>query len=275
MRIVNRQTFLKLPAGVLYAVYQKTGNFDTLNIKDDTMFSFDGRASDFWYQNCMEIEADGTEEWLKVLTDAEDNGSSFNLDLNCVSRDGLFDDEMLFAVFEQADLDSLRTLLLTCVPACIDEKPATVVDEKPATVVDEKPATVVDEKPATVVDEKPATVVDEKHEVPTTVRRNDAVDLDAVLKGAPRCYYNYNPNGGRGPCTINLERDYPKSFKETGLPACPFRDACFTRSDCLYITGNNVSESEGAEQVAKELRQLDWRVEKLTNENTQTLRPYL
>ena len=243
MRIVNRQTFLKLPAGVLYAVYQKTGNFDTLNIKDDTMFSFDGRASDFWYQNCMEIEADGTEEWLKVLTDAEDNGSSFNLDLNCVSRDGLFDDEMLFAVFEQADLDSLRTLLLTCVPACIDEKPATVVDEK--------------------------------HEVPTTVRRNDAVDLDAVLKGAPRCYYNYNPNGGRGPCTINLERDYPKSFKETGLPACPFRDACFTRSDCLYITGNNVSESEGAEQVAKELRQLDWRVEKLTNENTQTLRPYL
>lgn len=244
MRIVNRQTFLKLPAGVLYAVYQKTGDFGTLNIKDDTMFSFDGSAIDFCYQNCMEIEADGAEEWLKVLTDAKDNGSSFNLDLNCGSRDGMFDDAMLFAVFEQADLDSLRTLLSTCVPACA------AADDSSVTYV--------------------------KVEAHKQVTQDEARErLEPMLKAAPRCSYNYDPASGRRPCTINVERDNKVLFGASNLPHCPFVDACFTRTDCLYLTSTNTSELEAEEQVAKELRQFDWRVENLTNENTQTLRPYL
>lgn len=244
MRIVNRQTFLKLPAGVLYAVYQKTGDFGTLSVKDDTSFGFDGSAIDFFYQNCMEIEADGSEEWLKVLTDAEDNGSSFNLDLNCGSRDGLFDDDMLFAVFEQADLDSLRTLLLTCVPACIDAKASSITEVKVGA-----------------------------HKQMTQAEALER--LEPMLEAAPRCSYNYEPASGRRPCTINVERDNKVLFGASNLPHCPFVDACFTRTDCLFLTSRNTSELEAEEQVAKELRQLDWRVEKLTNENTQTLRPYL
>jgi hypothetical protein len=99
--------------------------------------------------------------------------------------------------------------------------------------------------------------------------------LTKLLNDAPRCYYNYDQASGRRPCTIDIERYHGEAFKQSGLPSCPFVNECFTRSDCLYITGNQTSEAEGAAQVAKELRQWDCRVKTLTKENTQTLRPYL
>lgn len=237
MKILNRVDFLKQPEGVLFAKYAKTGRFDGLCVKHDTMVGFDGHAIDFRYQNCMEVLADGSEEWLNVIENAENKGASFWLDLECGSRDGLFDMDQLFVVFEQADLQALRDLLGTCIPVVFPEP---IEDVQPTA-------------------DTP---------VPTS-------PLTKLLNDAPRCYYNYDPASGSRPCTINIERYHGEAFKQSGLPSCPFKDACFTRSDCLYITGNQVSESEGAAQVAKELRQLDWRVETLTKENTQTLRPYL
>lgn len=223
MRIVSRQTFLKLPAGVLYSNYQKTGDFGSLNVKYETLFDFNGRASDFCYQNCMEIQADGSEEWLGVIENAENNGASFSLDLDCGSRDGLFDNDQLFAVFEQSDLEAMYDLIGTCVPAVLSAP----VDDVQMTA---------------------------DTEVPTS-------PLTKLLNDAPRCYYNYDPASGRRPCTIDIERYHGDVFKQSGLPSCPFVKECFTRSDCLYITGSKISEAAGAAQVAKELRQL---VEKLT-----------
>jgi hypothetical protein len=124
MRILNREEFLKQPEGVLFAKYKSTGQFDTLCVKHDTMFGFDGRAIDFRYQDGMEILADDTGEYLEVMKNAE-KGAPFSLDLNCGSRDGLFDADQLFVVFEQADLEAYCTLIQSCVPACIDSVEAT------------------------------------------------------------------------------------------------------------------------------------------------------
>jgi hypothetical protein len=119
MIILSRVDFLKQPKGVLFAKYSKTGIFDGLCVKHDTMFGFDGTATDFGYQDCMEVLADGSEEWLNVIENAENKGASFSLDLNCGSRDGLFDKDQLFAVFEQSDLEALRGLIGSCVPVVL------------------------------------------------------------------------------------------------------------------------------------------------------------
>lgn len=236
MRIVDRKVFLSQPDGVLFAKYEPTGCFDGLCVKHETFFGFDGTPSDFCYQNCLEILADGTEEWLDVMTDAEDNNASFSLDLDCGSRDGLFDQGQLFALFELGDLKALRELLGKCIPAVL-------------------PASVV-------VEEKP------------TENATSRARMETLLSAAPRCYYNYDPSTGRRPCTFDVERQNEGAFKASGMPSCPFVGECFTRSYCLYITGNTVSESEGAEQVARDLRQFDHTVTSLNKENTQSLRPY-
>ncbi len=115
MRIVDRNEFLRQPEGVLYCKYKSLGIFDNLCVKHDTMTDFEGNPSDFRYQNGMEILADGTGEYIDVMFSAE-KGEPFELDLNCGSRDGMFDKDQMFVVFEKADLDAFRALISKCVP---------------------------------------------------------------------------------------------------------------------------------------------------------------
>jgi ribosomal protein S21 len=74
------------------------------------------------------------------------------------------------------------------------------------------------------------------------------------VDNAPRCYYKYNKETGSRICTIDIERQNPQIFKSLNLPSCPFKNDCFTRSDCLYIAGRGVSEEDGKEIVMKNLR---------------------
>jgi hypothetical protein len=103
MRIVNREQFLKLPAGTLFSKYEPT-IFGDLSIKDDTCDGVD----DFFYISIADaVDANGTEGFVDTLDRAEKEGSSFSLDLETVSRDGLFDKGQLFAVWESQDVNML------------------------------------------------------------------------------------------------------------------------------------------------------------------------
>lgn len=119
MRIVDRATFLALPSGVLFAKYSSLGNFDNLLVKQDTMFDFNNNPTDFGYQNVMEILSSGSDEWIDIISKAEKTSESFSLDLDCGSRDGLFDQDQMFAVYEQQDLDETIKLLRSCKAAKI------------------------------------------------------------------------------------------------------------------------------------------------------------
>ena len=101
MRIVDRQKFLALPGGALFSKYEPC-NFSELMIKGDTLHT------DFY---CMDlasaIKSNDTVEFVDTLTRAKESGCSIAMDFNCESRDGLFDQEQLFAVWEPADVVSL------------------------------------------------------------------------------------------------------------------------------------------------------------------------
>lgn len=106
MRIVDRKTFLALPEGTLCAKYSTLGNFGDLMLKGATW------GSDFWYQSLPEVDADDSNAFFDTMLAAE-KGEPFKLDLDCQSRDGLFDEDQRFVVWDADDLRQLIARLQT------------------------------------------------------------------------------------------------------------------------------------------------------------------
>lgn len=113
MKIVNRQTFLRMPSGTVFCK-GKPWYFDSLCVKRKTVYR-DGRAIDFMYQDTdpHSLNSTGSSENIELLDHALKTGRSIAMDLDCQSRDGCFDDEDLFAIYEPGDLAALIDLLTT------------------------------------------------------------------------------------------------------------------------------------------------------------------
>ena len=110
MRIVGLQEFLKLPCETLFSKYTPCV-FDDLCIKKDSISDID-----FFYVRLSDaIKADGSSQLYDFLDEAERHGRKLEIDLHCWSRDGLFEKEQLFAVWE---LDELK-MLAYCIGDCI------------------------------------------------------------------------------------------------------------------------------------------------------------
>lgn len=108
MKIVNRETFLKMPKNTVFTKYEPC-NFGDLMIKGETLYP------DFFQQQVLQVDCNDSVEFIDILEAARKEGKSFNLDLDCEGRDGLFDEDQLFAVFEKADVEMLIGRLKRCV----------------------------------------------------------------------------------------------------------------------------------------------------------------
>lgn len=112
MRIVDRNTFLAMPPETLFCKYQPCV-MESILIKGDSIF-FEG-GNDFFYQSIEDaVDCDDCGQMIDVLDSAQLHGTSFRLDLECQGRDGCFDDDQLFVVFEQYDVEMLINRLLRC-----------------------------------------------------------------------------------------------------------------------------------------------------------------
>ncbi|GGX01476.1 hypothetical protein [Undibacterium macrobrachii] len=99
MRIVNRADFLDLPKGTVFSKYEPC-IFGDLEIKGSTVC-----GKDFYVQQIADaVDANDSDEFGDVLFGAAQNGTSVKLDLDCEVRDGLFDADQLFAVWEKSDV---------------------------------------------------------------------------------------------------------------------------------------------------------------------------
>lgn len=105
MKIVNRETFFSMPAGTVFAKYEPCV-FGHVTIKGQTC-EHDGRCFDYFEQPILDVEADSSFEACDVLVDAERTGKRFGLSFDCQSRDGMFEADQLFAVFEPHDVEAL------------------------------------------------------------------------------------------------------------------------------------------------------------------------
>lgn len=116
MKIVTRQDFLALPAGAVFCKYSPQ-NFDDLAIKGESLSD----SGDFLYQDiACSIDASSSVDFGNKLEDAEEKGASIPMDFERLSRDGLFDEDQLFAVFERSDVEALIARLQS---ALVDSSP--------------------------------------------------------------------------------------------------------------------------------------------------------
>jgi len=99
MRIVNRKTFLALPENTVYAKHFECDGFNELQIKGETW------TNDWLYENLNDFDDhDTSEERYDKIEAMRKEGKSFPLRLDSCSRDGLFDDEQWFAIYDKEDV---------------------------------------------------------------------------------------------------------------------------------------------------------------------------
>jgi hypothetical protein len=114
VRIVDRETFLAMPSDTLFSKYQPCV-FEDLCIKGDTLTDSEGRSIDFYYQPLFDaVAADSSGHLFDALHRAEITGEGIAMDFECEMRDGLFDQDQLFAVWEAPDVAGLLARLSRC-----------------------------------------------------------------------------------------------------------------------------------------------------------------
>lgn len=108
MRIVTRKEFLMMPSGTLFMKYEPQ-IFGELKIKEESY------ENDFNYVSLDNIKTISDVDESRILSEMESDSSlSYGVDFYTASRDGLFEEDQLFAVYEQDDLLALISRLKEC-----------------------------------------------------------------------------------------------------------------------------------------------------------------
>lgn len=110
MRIINRKAFLELPSGIVYCKYTSLGCFGDICIKGNST-GYD----DWWYLNIVNgwEGCDGSADFHNLMSDAEGGAIDIRNDLECDSRDGLFEEDQLFCVYDATDIQDLINKLVS------------------------------------------------------------------------------------------------------------------------------------------------------------------
>lgn len=108
MKILDRKQFLALPSGVLYSKFR-------YSIMEGLYIKYDTTAGGDWV-NVSLIDSPLTftgdySDMDEIYEKSHKEGTSFELDYEATARDGLYEDEQLFAVYEKEDFVKLITFL--------------------------------------------------------------------------------------------------------------------------------------------------------------------
>jgi hypothetical protein len=105
VKIISRAEFMKLPPGTIFAK-GKMAYFETPCVKGDTLFDFDGKPTDFNDTQLVAFENRTSEEFFDRFEEMVATGKSYPMN-DDYGRDGCFDDQDLFLIYEPADLERL------------------------------------------------------------------------------------------------------------------------------------------------------------------------
>lgn len=113
MKIVDYNTFINLPKGVLYSYYTPVYT-NGLMIKDESLM-FENGGSDWYYYDLLDNPSqDSSGQWLQyvdVMMKMDEGGESIPAEFNCLERDGLYDYDRKFLIYEQDDIKNLISKL--------------------------------------------------------------------------------------------------------------------------------------------------------------------
>lgn len=111
MKIVDRKTFLSLPPDTLFSKFEPCV-FGELSIKGETI----GEDVDFYSQSIADsLDWDYFLDFMDICSRAKETGESIKMDFDSPSRDGLFEENQLFAIWETEDVKALILRLEKCI----------------------------------------------------------------------------------------------------------------------------------------------------------------
>lgn len=114
-----------MPAMTLYSKFTK-GSFEDLQVKmkthdtedrDNRPIAYDWNYTDIADAIACKPGSDTLTQWMELTEESLINGTSIAMDLDEQSRDGTYDIDQLFAVYEVADLEAMIRKLQQCVIA--------------------------------------------------------------------------------------------------------------------------------------------------------------
>lgn len=108
MKIVDRKTFLAMPSGTVYCQCADHYAWSGIRVRRETCKM--DTPGDWFELELTNIEADSSHQLFDRYEEMHEQGTSYPLDLEGVGRDGLFDREALFLVYEAEDVRKLRDL---------------------------------------------------------------------------------------------------------------------------------------------------------------------
>lgn len=133
MKIVNLERFRAMPEGTVFSKYAPQ-YFEDTRVKGATW------ETDFLYADLSAeaVACSGSEERDRLIYAAEHEGSNLKMDFDLYGRDGYFESEQLFAVWEKEDVLALVAKLNDCLSS--DAYPAVIAAQPiPATLPPEAP----------------------------------------------------------------------------------------------------------------------------------------
>jgi hypothetical protein len=114
MKLYRRDAFMELPAGTLYCK-GKPWYFESLHVKAQTLRSVEKDDPFDWVCLSLDsVEANDSEQFDARLTDMLENGASYPM-ADAYGRDGCFDKDDLFLVYEVEDLKRLHEIICNAV----------------------------------------------------------------------------------------------------------------------------------------------------------------
>jgi hypothetical protein len=115
MRLMKRQEFMQLPPGTLFSPMLQKWVFGELSIKGET-WDLGNEVGDFLELGLNWIDGDDTGQVCDRLDEMlADSSVSYPLQ-SAYGREGLFDNTMVYLVYEPADVAALLSELVTPKP---------------------------------------------------------------------------------------------------------------------------------------------------------------
>ncbi len=108
MKIIDREAFLQMPKGTVFSEYEPC-IFTGLFVKNNNP---DPKFDDYFEQQLIgNVECNDSGAFVEALDTAQSSGTSFSLDFDVSGRNGMFDNDQLYAVYEQEDIESFIAVL--------------------------------------------------------------------------------------------------------------------------------------------------------------------
>ncbi|EJH7012902.1 hypothetical protein NFT50_001309 [Salmonella enterica] len=114
MRIVNRQTFLSLPENTVYSISHWTLDGGSTSITDLKIKGPTVADADYYETSIPDFDFNSVDEMAEEIERSIKHGWSVDPDFSVETRNSMFDDNQMYAVWEKEDIERLIARLNEC-----------------------------------------------------------------------------------------------------------------------------------------------------------------